>query len=271
MIIDELDYGEQILKNQKIDDNHKQYDLSILAKFFAYKGKSYKEIETIIEEFCIKNIKYFNPVTDRGLIDNSIRSAKNFIIKIPSEIIITKQEISSIQLVENIDYQKFLFTLLTLAKIQKYVPTKKKFRKSAKLIGLFHNGEPKEIFKHAGLKWSQDIQNKMLHELKELKYLTMNMPRGAIPVFFASEGYPEIVIRDFRTIGLSYLKYIGDKKVGECEDCGSLFMKRSGAQKYCKNCAIENEKEGIKTRVSRHRNKLKCNGIEFEQSIHETE
>ena len=97
------------------------------------------------------------------------------------------------------------------------------------------------------------------------------MPNGAIPVFFASEGYPEIVIRDFRTIGLSYLKYIGDRKVGECEDCHSIFRKRSGTQKYCENCAKEHEKEGIKLRVSRHRKKLKCNGSDLELNIHETQ
>ncbi len=243
MIIDEIKYAEKILEEKIIDSNHKKYELAIVAKFLAYQGKSYKEIEKFLENFCKENVKYFNEVTDRWMIDGAIRAAKTFYIKVPEEVIITHQEISSIQKTEIIDHQQFLFTLLILAKIQKYVPSKKRFKKSAKLVGLWYNGEIKEIFRHAHLQWSKPAQYKFFHNLYLEGYLNYNPPYGSIPVMFAAEGYPAIVIKDFRELGLQYLKYIGNNKIVECEKCEKVFKRRSRLQVLCSDCYKEHRLE----------------------------
>jgi hypothetical protein len=237
IIINELEYAETILKEQKIDDNHRGSDLSIIAKYLFYKGNTYKQIRKFLEEFCVKNIKYFNIITDYHNIEYAINQSKNYKLSIPTDIIITQQEISAIQLVDNIDYQRFLFTLLVLGKLKKYNSTEKKFKESSKFFGLYYNGRPKDIIKQAGLRWSQSFENKLMHELHDLQFLDVAIGRrGIIIIKYAGEGYPALIITDFRNLGLRYLKHIGAKKIGECEECNSLFIRRSKLQILCPEC-----------------------------------
>jgi len=257
LVLDELSLAEQILKNQKLDDDHEGYDLSILAKYYIYQGNDYKKTTKLIEEFCIKNIKYFNIITRRSLIDYAINSAKKYKLGIPIDIIITHQEISIIQTVPNIDYQRFLFTLLVMGKQQKYNSTKTKFKNSAKFIGIYYNGGAKEIIKHAGLRYNENFKNKMMNDLYKLEFLDMVMGKETIVIKFASEGHPALVVNNFDNIGLYYLKYIGNNKIGECQNCHSLFMKRSNRQILCKECSEINEKESAKIRAAEHYEKHK--------------
>jgi len=242
MVLNELEYAKKIIESQRIDENHRGSDLAILARYFIYQGKNYKEARKYLEEFCVNNIKYFNIVVDYHNIDYAINQAKKYKITDPINIIITHQEISSIQINNNLDYQRFLFTLLVLAKQKKYNPNKTKFKESPKFVGLYYNQGLKEVFKHAGLKWNENFKNKMLFDLRNnSKHIEMVIPSGSIILKFSSEnGYPALIISDFRNIGLQYLKYIGNKKIGECQSCHIIFMKRSNKQILCKECSESN-------------------------------
>ena len=112
-----------------------------------------------------------------------------------------------------------------MRKQQKYNSTKSNLKNPLNLWVLYYNGGLKEIIKHAGLKSNENFKNKMMYDLYKLEFLDMVIGKETIVLKFASEGYPALSINDFRNIGLYYLKYIGNNKIGECQNCQSLFMK----------------------------------------------
>ena len=48
-------------------------------------------------------------------------------------------------------------------------------------------------------------------------------------------------IDDFKTCGLWWQKFSGNKKIIICEDCGVLTVRNSNRQKYCKKCSKDRE------------------------------
>lgn len=50
-------------------------------------------------------------------------------------------------------------------------------------------------------------------------------------------------VEDFKTCGLWWQKFNGNKKVIVCSDCGVLTIRNSNRQKYCKDCSKERELE----------------------------
>ena len=57
------------------------------------------------------------------------------------------------------------------------------------------------------------------------------------------DGETELIIDDFRELGLQWLKHIGDSTICNCSDCNKLFKKKSNKQKVCNVCAKEKQKQ----------------------------
>lgn len=51
------------------------------------------------------------------------------------------------------------------------------------------------------------------------------------------------LVEDFKTCGLWWQKFNGNKKVIVCADCGILTVRNSNRQKYCKECSRNRELE----------------------------
>ena len=138
-------------------------------------------------------------------------------------------------MVDNIKYQKLLFTMLCFSK--------------------FHNAlseannswvceSIKDIFKIArvNVKYRND-KFLYLNDLERTGLIGYSNPNDSqnIRINFTNDA-DEVVLRvsDFRELGYEYLNYIGEGNFIRCDTCGRLVRKKSkfdGSTKYCTECA----------------------------------
>ena len=121
----EKDYAEEILEHGV--DRLRRRDLNYLAKYWDYNGLSESEIEKKLIEFCLKNDENFNEIQNYDFYHRATIHSRNNALRFPTPINITESEIQSIQLidrdlsgVDKYKIQKFLFTMLIVAKFFKY-------------------------------------------------------------------------------------------------------------------------------------------------------
>jgi len=88
------------------------------------------------------------------------------------------------------------------------------------------------------------IDNKATHGLFKLTFLSQIKEHDSVWK----------IVKDFENLGWYYDLYIENKKVGVCEQCNKLFKITGKNQKYCKDCAINIDKEKNKIRVQNFRN-----------------
>jgi hypothetical protein len=115
IIFDEYKYAKGLLAHgfMKFMSNT---DLTILAKYLRYIGKTDEQIKQDLNEFCLKHNPEFNPVISRNNLDAALKKSKKRFLVIPQPIPITQQEIDSIKRLKDYKSEKVAFVLLVIAK-----------------------------------------------------------------------------------------------------------------------------------------------------------
>jgi hypothetical protein len=57
------------------------------------------------------------------------------------------------------------------------------------------------------------------------------------------------------------------ENIKQCENCKRFIRQTSANKKYCTVCSKEIEKEKTRLRVEKHRDNLKCNGMENSTNV----
>jgi len=247
----ELDYVNDIL-SKKSTDNGVRNDLKILAKYYKHQGKTPKEREQLLYEYCeTKGKSWFNKVLHYKLVDNAVnhsRKKENTIVHIES-VGITLNEINYILNLELDDLEKkILFAFIVIDKLKK---EKMKIRglETDKNKGNHYFGGSGEFSYKALL---DSLQTKLTRSFKEKgihttikKFNELGLTRTArktsVELLFveAIEQDENVVIevKDFDRIGLYYDLYVGDEKVKLCESCETPIKVTGNKVRYCKECA----------------------------------
>lgn len=256
-------YVKEILSNG-FTSKHLLHEMKLLAKHYKEIGYDEDKRKELLYGFCENNIKNFNKViyfkTINKALNHVINSEQN-LVEIES-VNVSKNELDYI---DNLDIdsnlKKLVFTLLTLNKLnKKYLKLRDGELKSNEYyFGGYKNY--KDLASHSKVTFDRKNGIKNIHDLIGVlseKGIIEIVGKGNIKLLFmyeieddSSEG---ILVEHFDVIGYYYDRYIGDKKIKECEECGVLIKANSNRVKYCNVCSKEKEVGKVRERVRKHRN-----------------
>jgi len=221
-------------------------DLTILAKYYKYKGFSSTKIKKELNSFCETFNLEYNEVLHGGYVRTAIRNANKYPLRFPEEIWLTENELKQISELKDYKLEKIIFVMMILAKFYKKMGKNKKF--------YYLNTKFTEILKLSKVNINKEqryyIQNYLYKQgYYEATYFgTFKM--NCLDVDNNASG--SLLINIGEDIINQYSKYKKDRNIGirVCE-CGQTFTPKSNRQKYCEECKIKKYKNIIKQKNKR--------------------
>lgn len=234
IILNEKEYAERCLNENVINQDKNPYQVvSILAKYYYHIcGYRKKKIYGLLIDYLKRYYPRYEMNIgnwEKNVSKLATNAGKEDLFEI-SGVKITKPELLKIQSVKNKAKEKLLFTMLCIAKLN--------MKKNPQSNG-WVNLETREIFLMARVSCTSVEQDIKIGELRQLGFLELPKKNGNLNfrvTFIDDDGDEELFVSDFRELGYEYLKYLGDKKIRRCVECGIYFVKKENAQTHCKNC-----------------------------------
>lgn len=210
--------------------------LGRVARYYYSEGYKKREIGNLLEDFMLKCDPTINIVKWQAAIDRQANSADKYELIDISGIAITKSEINAIQKIEGKLLQRLMFTMLCLAKYGNAISPNN---------NNWVNRKDKEIFSLSNIAITTKKQSLMINDLWSLGYIGYSrvVDNVNINVKIVDDDSPtEIFITDFRNLGNQYMRYCGEKYI-ECQSCGKVVKQNKNVQKYCRECAVEIDRQ----------------------------
>jgi hypothetical protein len=245
LIFDEYKYALRLL-NHGFVKFMSNIDLTILAKYFKYIGKTEDQISEDLYHFCRTHNPEFNEIIFRGNIESAIKNSRKRPLLIPQSIPVTQKEIDTIKSINNYNAEKVLFILLIVAK---------HYRINLGWHDYIANIKRTEIFTRAkvcALKKDKDILLTILDRdfgltdavvLRKIKNMSLRL------TFVDEESNPIFYVNDFDNIIDFYPQY--------CSNCGKEIQRKKNNKKnkFCNECWKEINREQTKERMRKMREK----------------
>lgn len=238
---------EEILKNKELKkDMPTSTSIYLLIKYYCSISESKDEVYSKINEFLKDNYEEYNEVRYYDQINKNITSlfGKGKELTNVTSIDITKEELEVIKSEEKQSYQKILFSFLVYYKILNKI----NFTSN----GWVNSDYIQEIFKTANARRTKFDTMIILSDMCDKGYMCVNNSEFNVAnnnhkLLYIKEETPEnpveMIIDDFRELGLQWLEYNGDKKIKRCKVCGIRFKPKSNRQKMCKQCSDDKIRE----------------------------
>lgn len=261
IIFYEKKYCEELIENKNIKEIS-QRNLNFIAKYIRQQGKiSDKELQKRLEEYCLRNNKNFNLVTNHYKIKNAINHSKRYSLRSePIPVSVCKSDLDKIATINNYKYEKIIFVSLVCAKYFKYHLSRN--RMSKKIVPsetLYSNQKIKDIMELAGVKLTKKEWNIAKHILCVGGYIS--------PTIYSTEKFAlwleeknmidGIVVIDYRNVISYYQMFKGERMITCCE-CGVMCLRTGRNQKMCKGCA---KKQEILRESKRYNEKIKKDSV----------
>lgn len=238
IILKEREYAKKVLNNGTIDKKPKK-TLAILIRYYLSEGLSAEETETKINNFMTSYYKNYNPalwykeigkMINQGKIylKNREDKGRQLLVNINS-VHITLNELNKIKQLKSIRLEKLAFALLVYGKIGNQINEN---------MNYWTNVESKDLFSDARMTDGKIVQDKLLHQLVELKYIekSKKVDSTSLKILFADDSDEiAITISNFDGFIYEYLKWKGENVIACCS-CSSLMIAKSNRQKYCLKC-----------------------------------
>lgn len=231
IILDERAYAECALKSLTLGAKPAE-TLNRVARYYYSEGYKKKEIIGLLEDFMLKCDPSINIVRWQTVIDRQASFSDRYELINIQGINITKHEIEKIKELDGRLLQRLLFTMLCLAKYSNSVNPKNNG---------WVNRKDNEIFSLANISITNKRKSLMINDLWRLGFIGYSriVDNININVKIIDDDSPtELIISDFRNLGNQYLRYRGEKYI-ECQCCGIVVKQGGNVQKYCRDCAVE--------------------------------
>lgn len=252
VVLNEVKQAEYIIEKGEVG-NKPTSTLFLLGKYFRQKENLNKE-QTFnkLDEFMHKNYKNYNSALWEDIIEDISKKANKYSLRELNSIGITQSELDKIAEVDNLRYQKLLFTMLCYAKLYNCI--------SENNNGWI-NTDIREIYRVARVtvKYKND-KFLYLNDLEQMGLISFSSKNDNLNIrvnFVGMDGETIINIDDFRELGYEYLNYIGKGRFIRCTECKRLVKKKSKhdySTKYCTECSKKIESRNALERKRKQRN-----------------
>lgn len=237
VVLNEVKQAEHIIKKGEVG-NKPTSTLFLLGKYFRIKENLDKE-QTFnkLNEFMEHNLKNYNSALWEDIIEDICKKANKYSLREIDSIGITQKELDIISDIDNLKYQKLLFTMLCYAKLHNLI--------SENNNGWI-NSDIKEIFRVARVSVKHRNDKFLyLNDLERTGLISFSSKNDNLNIrvnFVDMNGEEVFSISDFRELGYEYLNYIGNGKFTRCLECNRIIKKTQKTGRpiqYCKSCAKE--------------------------------
>lgn len=253
VVLNEVKQAEHIIENGEVG-NKPTSTLFLLGKYYRVKenldkGHTFNKLN----EFMKNNYKNYNSALWEDTIEDISKKANKYPLREIDSIGITQQELDEISEINNLKYQKLLFTMLCYAKLYNLI--------SENNNGWI-NADIKEIFRVARVSVKHRNDKFLyLNDLERTGLISFSSKNDNlnIKVNFVDIGNEHVLdVDDFRELGYEYLNYIENEKFIRCTECNRLVKKKSThdySTKYCSECAKKRFNEQCKQNMRKLRHK----------------
>lgn len=253
VVLNEVKQAEHIIENGEVG-NKPTSTLFLLGKYFRVKENLDKERTfNKLNEFMKNNYKNYNSALWEDTIEDISKKANKYPLREIDSIGITQQELDQISKINNLKYQKLLFTMLCYAKLYNLI--------SENNNGWI-NADIKEIFRVARVSVKHRNDKFLyLNDLERTGLISFSSKNDNlnIKVNFVDIGNEHVLdVDDFRELAYEYLNYIENGKFIRCTECNRLVKKKSKhdySTKYCSECAKKRFNEQCKQNMRKLRHK----------------
>ena len=234
VILNEVKQAEHIIEKGEVG-NKPTSTLFLLGKYYRVKENLGKE-QTFnkLNEFMENNYKNYNSALWEDILEDICKKANKYSLREIDSICITQDELDKISEIDNLKYQKLLFTMLCYAKL---------YNRISENNNGWINADIKEIFRVArvSVKYRND-KFLYLNDLEKTELISFSNKNDNLNIrvnFVDMGGAFVLDIDDFRELGYEYLKHIGNGKFINCSECNRLIRKTNNKCLYCTKCAKE--------------------------------
>ena len=240
IVLNEKSCAEEAIKNMSLGKKPTE-TLSRIARYYFGEGYRKQEIGNMLEDFMLKCDPTINIVKWQDTIDRIVKSSDKYdLIDIPG-VFITKSEMKKIRQIDGKLRQRLMFTILCLAKYANAInPSNNNWV----------NRKDREIFSLANITITTKRQSLLINDLWTMGYIGYSKVVDNVNInakIIDDDSPVELFIGDFRNLGNQYMRYCGEKYI-ECQSCGIVIKPTKNVQKYCKECAVEVDRQKAVTR-----------------------
>lgn len=242
IVLNEREYVERMLDGCVLGVKPTETLSRIARYYFSVDGFNKSDVHAELEKFMLRCDPTINLVKWQETIDRIVKSATKFPLIHIDSIPVTKNEMAVCDSLDGIQSRRLMFTLICLAKYSDLVNEKN---------GGWVNRQDKEIFKLANVVTSIKRQSLMLNDFRSAGLIRFSRKVDNVNInvqCIDNDGVPVLKINDFRNLGYQYMRFHGGSYI-ECEECGLVIKKRSNAQKYCHDCAIDVNRQRSRSRL----------------------
>lgn len=242
LVMDETEYAINAIQTHFLD-KEKYNTINRVARYYRSQSKNNAEAIRKTEEYILRCDSYADLTALRPMVEVSVKQFKKRpLIKIDS-IKITQAEMDKIAEVQFVQVRMVLFTMLCLAKYWNAVN---------ELNNSWVNRTYREIFSLANIYGNEQRRVQIMQDIYGGGFCqySQRMDSENSRVDFIDEDSPVVYeVHDMRNLGYQYRKAIGEPYI-ECAACGIVVRQTGHNQKYCCNCAPEENR-----RRTRHKKK----------------
>ena len=233
MILNEEKYAKDVLTGCRDDVKSIKQKIDLIARYNCHVlNKSSNDSYCSIIKWLEKHHDIFSEQSYSNIISDCIKkAAKRHFYHIAS-VRITKKEMDLIAAQNNLRYEKILFVLLCMAKVQRDA------------YG-FDNGlisyNMTEVFKLARVSVPVNERENILHEFLKIGLIGLPVKNDTKCMFikFMDDLEEDIVLelseQDCNELAYAYLKHTGQGKIVRCSRCGKLIKH---SKKFCDMCNV---------------------------------
>jgi len=242
IVLNEREYVEEILEGHALGPKPTETLSRVARYYFSIEGLKKPDVRAELENFMLRCDPTINLVKWQDTIDRIVRGAAKFPLIYIESVPITKKEMSICDSLDGVQSRRLMFTLICLAKYSNLVNEKN---------GGWVNRQDKEIFKLANIVTSTKRQSLMLNDFRSAGLIRFSRKVDNVNInvqCIDTSGTSVLEISDFRNLGYQYMRFHGGSYI-ECEECGLVIKRRSNAQKYCHDCAVDVNRQRTRERL----------------------
>lgn len=232
IILNELKHVNHIIEKGEVG-NKPTSTLFLLGKYYRQKENLNKS-QTFqqLNNFMIKYYKNYNPALWEDIIEDISKKAHKYPLREINYISITQVELTTISDMQNIKYEKLLFTMLCYAKLYNLLSDKNKGWVNTSIQEIYRTARVAVKYKKDKFLYLNDIERTGL-----ISFSNKNDNLNLRVNFVDNCGSPTMRISDFRELGYEYMNYINKGKFIRCIECKKLIKKTNNKCKYCIECS----------------------------------